>query len=142
MGGAVRAPGQIRACAYDAEWPRRPNAEDTGRSIASYVRSLMSGGSSYDRLLLGDASALDPAVKRGLKLFQDMANRSTCHAGSNLTDERFHNTGVAWRSLDQHELSLKLGGCRDNPRAVSGRLTRVGANKKADSEADKGPGVL
>ena len=76
---------------------RKPNREDVGRALASFVRSLLSGDSPYDRYLLGDESALSPAAKRGFSLFQGKANCSTCHAGPNLTDERFHNTGVAWR---------------------------------------------
>ena len=76
---------------------REPNREDVGRALAGFVRSLLSGDSAYDRYLFGDESALSESAKRGLKLFQRKANCSTCHAGPNLTDERFHNTGVAWR---------------------------------------------
>jgi cytochrome c peroxidase len=45
----------------------------------------------------GDRNALSPEARRGLKLFRGKANCTACHAGSNLTDEEFHNTGVAWR---------------------------------------------
>ena len=75
----------------------KPNREDVGRALASFVRSLLSGNSPYDRYFFGEDSALTPKAKLGLKLFQGKANCAACHAGPNLTDERFHNTGVAWR---------------------------------------------
>ena len=33
---------------------------------------------------------------RGLRIFRGKGNCINCHVGPNLTDERFHNTGVAW----------------------------------------------
>jgi cytochrome c peroxidase len=47
--------------------------------------------------LFGKRGALSPQQRRGLELFQGKANCGTCHTGPNFTDERFHNTGVAWR---------------------------------------------
>jgi cytochrome c peroxidase len=35
--------------------------------------------------------------KAGLLVFRGKGGCSGCHIGSNFTDERFHNTGVAWR---------------------------------------------
>jgi cytochrome c peroxidase len=39
-------------------------------------------------------NALD---KQGLAVFRGKGGCTTCHAGPNFTDERFHNTGIAWR---------------------------------------------
>lgn len=37
-------------------------------------------------------------VKRlGLQVFRGQGNCTACHVGPTFTDERFHNTGVAWR---------------------------------------------
>ena len=63
-------------------------------SLASYVRSILSGGSAYDRYLQGDQSALTHQQRSGLNLFSGKAGCASCHVGPNLTDERFHNTGV------------------------------------------------
>ncbi len=63
-------------------------------ALASYVRSLVSGNSRYDRFLAGDAMALNDQEKLGLRLFTGKAGCSGCHVGPNLTDERFHNTGA------------------------------------------------
>jgi cytochrome c peroxidase len=34
--------------------------------------------------------------RAGLRLFRGKAGCAVCHVGPNLTDERFHNTGVGW----------------------------------------------
>jgi cytochrome c peroxidase len=76
---------------------RAPAAADVARALASYVRSLLAGDSPYDRYLFGDTAALTAEARRGLELFQGKGKCTTCHAGPNLTDEGFHNTGVAWQ---------------------------------------------
>jgi len=74
-----------------------PNARNLARALASYVRSILSGNSSYDRFLNGDRSALTIDQQHGLELFRGKANCTGCHVGPNFTDEQFHNTGIAWR---------------------------------------------
>jgi cytochrome c peroxidase len=63
-------------------------------ALASYVRSILSGDSRYDAYLGGDSGALSAQEAAGLKLFTGKAGCSGCHVGPNLTDERFHNTGI------------------------------------------------
>ena len=77
---------------------REPRRDDIARALASFVRSLLVGDSPYDDYLLGDQEALSDGARRGLRLFRGKANCTACHAGPNLTDEEFHNTGVAWRN--------------------------------------------
>jgi len=67
------------------------------QALASYIRSILSGDSSYDRFVNGDRAALSPQQQFGLQIFRGKANCVACHAGPNLTDESLHNTGVAWR---------------------------------------------
>jgi len=66
-------------------------------ALSSYVRTIRSGGSRFDRYMAGDATALSDSEKIGLALFRGKANYVACHVGPNFTDEQFHNTGVAWR---------------------------------------------
>ena len=68
------------------------------RALASYVRSILSGNSPYDRFLNGDRNALSGEQQLGLQLFRGKANCTACHVGPNLSDEKLHNTGVAWRN--------------------------------------------
>jgi cytochrome c peroxidase len=70
---------------------------EMSRALASYVRSLLSGNSRFDQFIHGERTALSPAEQRGLQLFRGKANCSACHVGPNFTDERFHNTGIAFR---------------------------------------------
>ncbi|MDX2267275.1 MAG: cytochrome c peroxidase [Bryobacter sp.] len=63
-------------------------------ALASYVRTIFSGDSKYDRYLAGDAGALSGEEKRGLELFRGKAGCATCHLGPLLTDEEYHVTGA------------------------------------------------
>lgn len=74
-----------------------PQQEDLARALASYVRSILSGNSPFDRYVAGDRNALSEPQQLGLRLFRGKANCVACHVGPNLTDERFHNTGHGWK---------------------------------------------
>ncbi|MBK5292531.1 MAG: c-type cytochrome [Acidobacteriia bacterium] len=67
------------------------------RALASYVRSILSGGSPFDRFVNGDRTALSVEQQAGLQLFRGKANCVACHVGPNFTEEKLHNTGIAWR---------------------------------------------
>jgi len=69
-------------------------AEGVAKAIASYVRTILSGNSPFDRFEAGDQTAFSEAAKRGLALFRGKANCFRCHAGFNFTDESYHNLGV------------------------------------------------
>ena len=93
---------------------------DVTAALASYVRTIRSGDSPYDRYSAGDASALSALEKKGLSVFRGKGRCITCHVSPSLTDERFHNTGVAWRN----------GRFADEGRfAVTGRVEDRGAFK-------------
>lgn len=66
-------------------------------ALASYVRSIRSGDSRFDRYAAGKADALSDQERAGMSLFRGKARCILCHAGPNFTDESFHNTGIAWR---------------------------------------------
>jgi cytochrome c peroxidase len=89
-----RAP--VYRAAFLATFGRRPNRPDLARALASYLRTVLSGDSRVDRYLHGEPGALSPLEREGLRLFQGKANCVACHVGPSFTDERFHNTGVAW----------------------------------------------
>ena len=72
-------------------------SEELSRALASYVRSIMSGNSPYDRFVNGDRTALSAEQQAGLRIFRGKGNCTACHVGPNFTNERLHNTGVAWR---------------------------------------------
>jgi cytochrome c peroxidase len=69
-------------------------------ALASYIRTILSGDSSYDRFVNGDRSALSAEQQAGLQIFRGKGNCTACHIGPTFSDERLHNTGVAWASGD------------------------------------------
>ena len=70
--------------------------DEISRALASFVRSILSGDSPFDRFINGGGTALSAEQQTGLQLFRGKANCTACHVGQNFTDERLHNTGVAW----------------------------------------------
>ena len=86
---------------FDEVFDAPPDARGLASALASYVRSIVSGNSPYDRYVAGDRSALDERQKRGLEIFRNKAACAVCHLGPNLTDEEFHNTGVGWKEGEQ-----------------------------------------
>ena len=92
-----------------------PEERSLSYALASYVRTLLSGNSAYDRYEAGEKTALTSQQQEGLGLFRGKARCATCHSGSNYTDEEFHNTGVAWN-----------GRGREQPPGDSGRLIVTG----------------
>jgi len=91
----ARAPGYRDA--FHATFGRTVNAEDLARALASYVRSILDGNAPIDRFMNGDREALSPQAREGLNIFRGKGNCTACHVGPTLTDEQFHNTGVAWK---------------------------------------------
>ena len=69
---------------------------ELSRALSSFVRSILSGNSPFDRFINGDREALSAEEQAGLRIFRGKGNCTSCHVGPNLTDERTHNTGVAW----------------------------------------------
>jgi cytochrome c peroxidase len=75
----------------------RLDASTIARSLASYVRSIRSGDSRFDKYAAGRANALTAVELSGLRVFRGKGNCTACHVGPNFTDEQFHNTGVSFR---------------------------------------------
>ena len=89
----------------DEEYPRLfksalgddPDAEGLAQALASYVRTILSGNAPVDRYMAGEIDALSEEERQGLRIFRGKGNCTVCHVGPTFSDERFHNTGVAWR---------------------------------------------
>jgi len=82
-------------------------AQNIGRALAAFERTLISGDSAFDRFEHGhDESALSAAAVRGYALFSsDRLGCSVCHAGFDLSDhvhyrdkpsidQPYHNTAL------------------------------------------------
>lgn len=85
---------------FRAALGRGPDSRTISFALASYLRTIVSGDSPYDRYVAGETTALTEQQRRGLEVFRGKGACTVCHLGPNLTDEEFHNTGVGW-SNDQ-----------------------------------------
>jgi cytochrome c peroxidase len=72
-------------------------SQNVSEALASYVRTILSGNSPYDRYVDGGRDVLGADAQAGLRLFRGKARCSRCHLGPTFSDEKFHNTGVAMR---------------------------------------------
>jgi len=79
-----------------------------GQALAAYQRSLIAGGSPFDRWYYGgEDEALDAQQKRGFVVFRGKAQCTACHKLGKrhalFTDEAFHNLGVGFPTAAQRE---------------------------------------
>ncbi len=86
------------AALFAAAFPADPDPIDFDnvvKALASFVRTIVSGDTPYDRYVYGgDSAALSPSAKRGLDLFfGEKAECFHCHGGFNLSGAATH-TGV------------------------------------------------
>jgi cytochrome c peroxidase len=93
----IQDPNEMDMTLAEAERRVSLDAATMSRALASYVRSVLSGDAPYDRFINGDRGALSQEQQRGLQIFRGKGNCTACHVGPTFSDERLHNTGVAWR---------------------------------------------
>jgi len=112
--------------AFQTVFERPVSTEDISRALASYLRSIKSVDTPYDRFVAGDTTALTAEQQRGLQVFRGRANCWVCHAEPLFTDDSFRNTGVSW----QIDPATSQGSFADDGRfAVSRNEKERGAFK-------------
>jgi cytochrome c peroxidase len=94
----ITNPKEMDLSLEEAERRTGLSRRQIAQALASYLRTILSGDSPFDRYASGERAALSESERRGLELFRGKANCVACHVGPNFTAERFHNTGVAWRN--------------------------------------------
>lgn len=104
-------PGQRAAWSTLSEDARRDVSQvfaNIGKALAAYQKTLRFSESRMDRYVEGitrrDATAsklLSPSEKNGLRIFIGKGLCISCHSGPLLTDQHFHNTGIAPRVIGQ-----------------------------------------
>jgi cytochrome c peroxidase len=81
-----------------------PTTERLAQALASFERTILSGGSPYDRYEAGERDALSTTALEGMQLFNGKAHCNLCHQGFNFSDGLFHNLGVGWSSNSFQDL--------------------------------------
>lgn len=69
-------------------------AENIGKAIGLFERSVVSNNAPYDYYSQGDKSAMSKSAVNGMQLFFGKAKCAICHNGPAFTDSGFHNIGV------------------------------------------------
>lgn len=98
-------PGYRRAFERILGVNHRPDATDAAHALASFERTLLAGGSRFDRYRYGgDATALTESERRGLQLFQGRAQCAACHTigsdGATFNDGEFHTLGIGFSKIE------------------------------------------
>ena len=109
---APRHAGPVADSASRAAWERMPTEAQAqisrvyaniGKAIAAYERRIEPGAARFDRYVDAELAgaphtpdnSLTSDETAGLRLFIGRARCVNCHNGARLTDDHFHNTGVA-----------------------------------------------
>jgi cytochrome c peroxidase len=80
--------------AFKEAYDGLPDEVTLSKALASFVRTLVSGQSPYDRHLRGEAAALGPRERRGLDIFFGGKGQCFhCHPPNVLTNEGYFNNG-------------------------------------------------
>ncbi|MDE0167267.1 MAG: c-type cytochrome [Bryobacterales bacterium] len=104
------------AVEFDSVFGHAITEQDISHALASYVRTILAGNSRYDRYLNGEGDALTELERRGLEIFRGKGNCTDCHLGPNLSDEKFRNTGIAWKDGELTDLGRFRFTKRENDR--------------------------
>jgi cytochrome c peroxidase len=84
---------------YGRERTRLVTATTLRRSLAAYVRELITPDAPLDRFLKGDDQALSARAQAGLRLFVEKGGCAGCHAGPLLSDFSMHVLGARQEGL-------------------------------------------
>lgn len=63
-------------------------------ALASFVRTLETGDTPFDRWMQGDKSAMSAAAVRGRTVFMEKGKCFDCHFGPDFTGDEFRNIGL------------------------------------------------
>lgn len=110
-----------------------------GKAIAAFERTIELGETRFDRYIAAElagkphtaADSLSADEEAGLKLFIGKGSCINCHNGARLTDDHFHNTGVAASPLVAQVDSGRAVGVRQ---ALAGEFNCLSRHSDAKPE--------
>jgi cytochrome c peroxidase len=87
-------------------------------AIASFERTLVDVEAPIDRFVAGDTQAINASAQRGWELYNGKARCNNCHgyvaSFPLLTDELFHNIGVAAKDVNFEQLARHVSANPDS----------------------------
>ncbi len=102
---------------FEQAFSENATESNLSRALASYVRTLVLGGSPVDLFRAGDRSQLNESERIGFWLYESKGRCWRCHGGPNFSDEGFHNTGIGLRDGVPEEGRFAVTG-RDEDRGA------------------------
>jgi cytochrome c peroxidase len=103
---------------------------NAGKAIGAYERRLSCGSSAFDAWMHGDETAVSRAAKRGAALFVGKAKCVSCHDGPFMSDQKFHNVGLAPETVqqaftdkDDHGAAKGIAGALEDPLNSRGQFS-------------------
>lgn len=78
---------------FQAVFGGEATAENSSQAMATFMRTIVSHDTPWDRWQAGDESAVSDSAKNGYEVFKN-AECTNCHDGVLLTDLQYHNVGV------------------------------------------------
>lgn len=85
---------------FKAVFNTDPTPDAIAKALASFIRTIRSGGSPWDLYEKGDKKAAGESAIRGFELFRNKAGCAQCHAPPMYTDNGYHDTGVGFEKLE------------------------------------------
>ncbi len=82
------------AKAFQDAFGAAPSEKTIVHALASFLRTLRSGNSAFDRWQAGDQKAVSEAAKQGYEVFKTKGGCVLCHTPPLFTDRKFHNVGI------------------------------------------------
>ncbi len=80
--------------AFKKIFGRKANLQDLATALATYVRTLETSNTPFDRWMQGHANPMGEAAVRGRRLFMNKAKCFDCHFSPDFTGDEFRNIGL------------------------------------------------
>jgi cytochrome c peroxidase len=84
-------PGYAKA--FQAVFGEPANQVNVPKALATFMRTIISDSTPWDRWQKGDETAVSEGVKRGYAVFKK-SGCDGCHSGVLFTDQQYHNAGI------------------------------------------------
>lgn len=79
---------------FQAIYGRQPDTLTLADALASFVRTLETGNTPFDRWMQGNETAMSASAIRGRQLFMTKAKCFDCHFSPDFTGDEFRNIGL------------------------------------------------
>ena len=81
---------------FEVESGEAVTADNIGKAIAAFERTLVIGNTQVDRFHAAEYEALTESARQGMWIFESRGRCWKCHNGPTFSDQEFHNTGVSF----------------------------------------------